>query len=48
MTIKNIVENLKSWTFGLAGIHYRVATLATLYLTIIDIVMSNLKLIGQF
>ena len=47
----NITKCQKStclkWTYGLFGYNYRVATLSTLYQTVLDIIIPSLKSIGQ-
>ena len=50
--VKNVCKNVKinkfKWTYGLFDHNYRVAALSTLYLTVLGIIIPNLKLIGQF
>ena len=36
------------WTYGLYDHNYQVATLSTLYLTLLEILIPILKSIGQF
>ncbi len=40
--------NKFKWMYGLFGHNYRVASLSTLYLTVLGITIPSLKSIGQF
>ena len=44
--VKN--QHVFNWTYGHSGNDYKVAALSKLYLTVIGIIIQNLKSIGQF
>ena len=46
--VKMSKNNIFKWTYELYGHNYRVAALSTLYLTVLGIIISNLKSLGQF
>ena len=46
LDIKN--KHALNWTYGLFGQNYRVAWFSTFYLTVSEVIMPNLKSLGQY